>query len=89
MARDQVSARVVANAHDWERLQGSDVRLELCDKDGRSLGHFVGHFEPSPGITREAYDWARAEIPEEEIQRAFQEPGGLTTAELLERLGRS
>jgi len=62
-----------------------DSTLEPCDESGLTLGHFV----PAPDRLRWAYDWARTAFTDDELERARQEPGGRTIAEILQRLGRS
>ncbi len=76
--------KVIVDAALRSRLHNLDSALELCDEDGRTLGHFV----PAPEDLRWAYDWARTAFTEDEIERAQQEEGGRTTAEVLERLRR-
>jgi hypothetical protein len=66
------------------KLDNLDVELELCDESGRTLGYFV----PADQYDRSLYDWAKAQISDEELERRLQEPGGRTTAEVLARLGR-
>jgi hypothetical protein len=67
------------------QLQGLDSELELCDESGRTLGYFV----PSALDERALYDRIRSEFTDEEIEAARRQPGGRTTAEVLECLGRS
>jgi hypothetical protein len=64
------------------KLSEFHVQTELCDKDG----HVLGHFTPAIPSDREIYDWAAAQISDEELERRKNEPGGKTTAQLLEYL---
>jgi hypothetical protein len=64
------------------QLNGLASELELCDETGRTLGYFV----PAAEHERQLYDWANAQFTDEELERARQEPGGRTTAEILARL---
>lgn len=67
------------------QLQGLDSELELCDESGRTLGYFV----PSALDERALYDHIRDVVTDDELAAARREPGGRTTAEVLERLRRS
>lgn len=63
------------------RLQLDDLQqeIEVCDKAGRTLGRFL----PESAYGRLV---ARVEFTDEELRRAENQPGGRTTAEVLERL---
>ncbi len=87
--RELNMSKIILDADLKARLNGLDEELELCDTDGRTLGHFI-----PPEMYRELmYAWAKAQFAnEEELEKARQEPGGLTTAEAiayLEALARS
>jgi hypothetical protein len=64
------------------QLNGLNGEVELCDEEGRTVGFFV------PANLRERlwYDWAKAQFTDDELERARRQPGGRTTAEVLERL---
>jgi hypothetical protein len=66
-----------------ERLGQTEDVAELCDRSGRTLGHFV----PVAGIGREG---TPDECPytEEELARMRSETGGRALAEIWEHLGR-
>jgi hypothetical protein len=64
------------------KLDELRTEAELCGKDGHLLGYFI----PVVPSDREIYDWAEAQTSDEEIERRRREPGGKTTAELLEYL---
>jgi hypothetical protein len=64
------------------QLNGLNGEVELCDEEGRTVGFFV----PVKLRERLWYDWAKAQFTDEELERARQQPGGRTTAEVLERL---
>ncbi len=51
-----------------------------------SLGRPVGHFLSEELYRRLLYDWAHAQISEEELERRRQTPGGRTLSEILARL---
>ncbi len=59
--------------------------VELCDQSGRRLGHFLSE----KLYRRLLYDWANAQISDEELQRRRQAPGGRTLAEIWARLDAS
>ena len=61
------------------QLDDLGTELEFCDEAGRTLGYFV----PVPDRERELYDWAKGEFTDAEIERAREEPGGLTIDEML------
>ncbi|MBX6313012.1 MAG: hypothetical protein IRY99_08875 [Isosphaeraceae bacterium] len=63
----------------FENLEG---RVEVCDESGRLLDYFF----PVSRTDREEYEWAKAPINEEDLERIKQEPGGYTMAEVLEYL---
>ena len=55
--------------------------VELCDESGEKLGHFL-----SDALYRRLlYDWANAQISDEELERRRQQPGGCTLAEIWAR----
>jgi hypothetical protein len=71
--------RIVIDDQLGAKLQASQYELELCDKSGRTLGFFL-----PPELHHELlYAWAKAQVSNEEIERALNEPGGMTTAELM------
>ena len=55
---------------------------ELCDQSGRTLGRFLSE----QVYRRLRYDWANAQVTDEELQRRFQQPGGRSLAEIWARL---
>jgi hypothetical protein len=55
---------------------------ELCDDTGRTVGHFLS----DEVYRRLLYDWANAQITDEELERRRQQPGGRTLAEIWARL---
>jgi len=57
-----------------------DHFAELCDPSGRTVGYFT------PSASGNLYDDAEIPYDEEELQRREQEPGGYTTAEVLDYL---
>lgn len=58
------------------------TQTELFDKEGHVLGIFI----PAPVHDAALYDYIAAQISDEELERRKKEPGGKTTAELLEYL---
>jgi len=58
---------------------------ELCDRSGQTVGHFLSETL----YRRLLYDWANAQISDEELQRRLQQPGGRTLAEIWDRVNNS
>lgn len=72
-------AQVVLDADLKARLKGLDEETEFCEADGRTLGHFLPN-----GLYQELlYSWARKQFDDDELNRARQEPGGMTTAQAI------
>lgn len=64
------------------KLQNSGDSLELCDKDGRTVGYFL----PPELHRRLLYAWAKSQFTDEELEQARKEPGGMATPEAIEYL---
>jgi hypothetical protein len=78
--------KVIVDAEALRRFREASGQLEVCDAQGRTLGFFM---PPSMVHAYEelGYAWARAQFADDaELERARAEPGGLTTAEAIERL---
>ena len=73
--------KVVVDQGLFATLRSVD-EVELCDESGRSLGHFLS----KKLYRRLLYDWANAQITDEELQRRREAPGGRTLAEIWARL---
>jgi hypothetical protein len=73
--------RIILDRATGEKLRDVD-EVELCDESGRKVGHFLS----DPLFRRLLYDWANAQVSEEELDRRRQEPGGRTLAEIWARL---
>jgi hypothetical protein len=58
---------------------------DLCDESGRIIGHFLSE----QSYRRLVYDWANAQVTDEELQRRLNEPGGCTLAEIRAHLENS
>jgi hypothetical protein len=58
---------------------------ELCDESGRTLGHYLSE----EAYRRLVYQWANAQITDEELERRLQEPGGRSLAEIQADLEKS
>ena len=74
--------RVILDKALRAKLTTLDDELELCDESGRTLGYFM----PADLHHRLWYEWARTQFTDEELERASQESGGYTNAELRDRL---
>ena len=59
--------------------------VELCDQSGRKVGHFLSE----ELYRRLLFDWANAQISDEELERRRRQPGGRTLAEIWARLQES
>jgi hypothetical protein len=66
------------------RLRSVD-EAELFDPSGQRVGRFLSE----ELFLRLVYDWANAQVTDEELQRRRQAPGGKTLAQIWARLGRS
>jgi hypothetical protein len=71
------------------QLGNLDRKLVFRDKEGNTLGYY----SPAPPVryvppeeAPEVYAWIRSQIDDEELARRRREPGGRTTAEVIERL---
>ncbi len=73
---------VLIDASTAARLSEPKTTVEVRTEDGK----LVGVFTPRREATPEDYEWARQQFTAEEIERARSEPGGYTTAEVLEHL---
>ena len=55
---------------------------QLCDASGKPLGHFLSEER----YRRLIYEWANAQISDEELQRRLQTPGGKMLADIWAEL---
>jgi hypothetical protein len=70
--------RMVLDPNLHAKLEG--VReVEFCDASGRTVGHFLSE----EAYRRLLYEWANAQISDEELQRRLEEPGGRSLDEIL------
>jgi hypothetical protein len=63
------------------KLSGVD-EVELCDRAGKPVGHFLSE----QLYRRLLYDWANAQVADEELERRRRQPGGRTLTEIRARL---
>jgi hypothetical protein len=61
------------------------AEAELLDESGQMVGHFLSE----ELYRRLIYDWANAQITDEELERRRRAPGGRTLEEIWARLQRS
>ena len=66
------------------KLSEPKTTVEVRTEDGK----LVGDFTPRREATPEDYEWARSQFTLAEIEAARREPGGYTTAEVLDHLQR-
>jgi hypothetical protein len=71
--------RVILDRATLARLHDLKERLEVCDESGETLGFF----QPAPSRDRSLYATAQVPVTEAELDRAEQQPGGRTLAEIL------
>ena len=55
---------------------------QLCDTDGRPLGHFLSESR----YRQLVYEWANAQISDAELERRLQRPGGKMLSEIWAKL---
>lgn len=78
-------SKVIIDAYIRSKLQGMNGEVELCDENGQTLGHFV----PMDFYKQLLSAWINAQVSDEELERASQEPGGRSLAEIWRSLGRT
>jgi|SRR5262249_52912939 len=66
-----------------EKLNGLDEQIEVCDEAGKTVGHFL----PEAIYRKFVYAWLNAQVTDEELEQAAQEPGGCSLAEIWKKLG--
>lgn len=65
------------------RAKFRDVaEAELCDE----TGHTVGRFLSEEAYRRLVYDWANAQVTDQELQQGMREPGGRPLSAILSDL---
>jgi hypothetical protein len=72
--------QIVVDASLTEKLSGLFEPVQLCDEHGRVLGDFCPVVDPS------LYEGVDSPLSAEELERRSNEPGGLTTPEVLRKL---
>ncbi len=68
--------------HDQESMLSGVDDAQLCDSQGRPLGRFLSE----DLYRRMVFDWAKAQISDEELERRRQTPGGKKLSDILTRL---
>ncbi|NQU20538.1 MAG: hypothetical protein HQ567_04595 [Candidatus Nealsonbacteria bacterium] len=76
--------RVVLDEAVQAKLRGVD-EVEFVDRSG----HKVGHFLSEKVYHRLLYDWANAQISDEELERRRRQPGGRSLEDIWARLQES
>jgi hypothetical protein len=59
--------------------------MEVCDEQGKTLGHFV----PVETYRKMLHAWLKAQVSDAEIEQLRQQTGGRTLQEIWKSLGRS
>jgi hypothetical protein len=67
------------------KLNGLNEQIEVCDETGKTVGHFL----PEAVYRKFIYAWLNAQVTDEELEQAAQEPGGCSLAEIWKKLGRT
>jgi hypothetical protein len=82
-----IMSRVILDSYLKARLNGLNEKLEICDADGRTLGHFL----PEDVYRRLLYAAVEAACPHdrEEQERRRRETGGRPLADFWKDLGAS
>ena len=65
------------------KLNGLNQTVQVEDASGLAVGQFV----PQEEYLKLLYAWAKAEVTDEELDRASREPGGMTLAEFMKQQG--
>ncbi|HET6575110.1 MAG TPA: hypothetical protein VFG68_16000 [Fimbriiglobus sp.] len=79
--------KVILDADLRAKLQGGQTGVEVCDDTGQTIGYYL----PRDEYVRLLYEIELAQPPissqeREEARRELRETGGVTTAEVLDRL---
>jgi len=69
--------KIVVDAQTLAKLSGACQTLELCDGEGRVVGHFI------PTLDRSSDPSMEPQITEEELQRRERQGGGRPLADIL------
>lgn len=77
-----VMSKLTVNNAVLAQLSACADEVELCDSPGMTVGRFV----PSAAYGVMLHARAKALFTDAELEQAQQQPGGCSTAELLERL---
>jgi hypothetical protein len=72
--------RVTIDETFLSKLGGLDSPLELCDKTGRVVGHFI------PQQDRSLYEGVECPVSDEELERRFREDSGRPLEDILHDL---
>jgi hypothetical protein len=80
-------AKLTLDATLRDRLNGLDEHLELCDEDGRTVGHYL----PEAEYKKLLYAAVEAACPHtpEQLERLRHGTGGRTLAEIWRSLGQA
>lgn len=76
-------SKIILDSELKSKLNGLNEHKEICDSDGRTVGHFL----PPDLFNKLAYAWAKAEFanePEQEhARREIKDQGGFSTSEAV------
>jgi hypothetical protein len=75
---------VIVDKELTDKLKAIEHKAVLCDESGSTVGWFL----PEAEYMKKMYERARQMFTDEELERARRQPGGFTTAEVLEHLNK-
>lgn len=78
-------SKIVLDADLRAKLNGLNEQVELCDRDGATVGRFV----PEAEYLRLFYASLKEQVSDEELAELRNQPGGRPLKEIWRSLGRS
>ena len=67
------------------KLNGLTEQIEVCDETGKTVGQFL----PEEVYRKLMYAWLNAQVTDEELEAAANEPGGYSLPEIWQSLGQT
>jgi hypothetical protein len=78
-------SKVIVDDDMRAKLNGLNADAEFCDPNGRRIGVFI----PAEDYEKMVHTWLKAQVSDEELERASLETGGRPLAEIWKDLDRS
>lgn len=69
--------KITVDAETAQKLRAAGEYVELCDPDGKPIGHFC------PPVDPELYKTVKVPFTDEELERFAREPGGRSLEEIM------